>query len=206
MHTSWPCLLAAVMIGSPFPASAQWNLTGSAGYSTSGSRLGGGTTYAIGVARTGPGPHWGVEIGEYNLGHQKGEFPTLGFPGEPPGIVRTDASQGGWRFTASLDLLTAGRFSWMSSLGYYRFTSRHTSEILDTTRQQVIRPRIEFGGSASGAGLATGFRLDLLQVSRDVGFSIEATVHGVGLRSTADEDRYSFFHYFSVGGKVRLRI
>jgi hypothetical protein len=198
--------LIVALVVTNSPAQAQWSLTGSLGYSRAiqGSGLNGGATYAIGVARTGAGPHIGFELGKYHLGSDRSEFLRQGlFPGDPPGIHISERRQQGWRITASLDLITAGRFSWIGSLGYYRFTGIYSSEVRDTTGQQILRPRSEYGGSSNGAGVMVGFRVNLLELSPDVGFSVEAAGHGVGLRS---EEGYSFFHYFSLGGKVRLRI
>ena len=49
----------------------------------------------------------------------------------------------------------------------------------------------------------SGIRIDLFELSRDVGFSMEVAGHGVGLRS---EEGYSVFHYLSIGARARVRI
>jgi hypothetical protein len=189
------------------PASAQWNLTGTLGYSRSQSGLGGGLASAIGVARTGPGVDVGFELATYDLGSESKEFRREGlFPSDPPGIHLSTSSQHGWRLTASLDLLGVGRFTWIGGAGYYRFTGEYSSETLDTTRQQVLRPRVEYGGSSNGAGLMTGIRFDMIRFSPTVGLSLEATVHGVGIRSSGEDAGYGFFNFFALGGRLRLRI
>ena len=199
-------LVAGLRCGST-PVSAQWSLTGSVGYSRSQSRLGGGIADSIGVTRAGPGPVVGFELGRFDLGNVSEEFRSDGFfPNDPPGILISGSSQYGWRLTASLDFLRAGRFTWIGSLGYYRFTGKYSSETLDTTRQQVLRPRVEYGGSSNGAGLMTGLRIRVVEPSPDVALSFEAAVHGVGLRSSGEEAGYSFFHYFALGVRLRLGI
>lgn len=87
-----------------------------------------------------------------------------------------------------------------------RFTGEYSSETLDTTRQQVLRPRVEYGGSSNGAGLMTGIRFDMIRFSPTVGLSLEATVHGVGIRSSGEDAGYGFFNFFALGGRLRLRI
>ena len=202
-----PFWLAAGLVCASTPVSAQWSLTGSVGYSRSQSRLGGGIAYSIGVARAGPGPDVGFELGRFDFGNVSEEFPSDGFfPNDPPGILISGSSQYGWRLTATLDLLRVGRFTWIGSLGYYRFTGKYSSETLDTTRQQVLRPRVEYGGSSNGAGLMTGLRVSVVELSPDVALSLEAAVHGIGLRSSGEEAGYSFFHYFALGGRLRLGI
>ena len=192
------------------PSLAQWSMTGSLGYSRAinGSGLDGGATYSVGFVRTGPGPHFGIEVGKFHLGRDHSFFRRPGglFPGDVPSIVITDNSQRGWRLAATLDMLTISRVSWIGSAGLYRFTGEYGSEIRDSTGQQILRPRSALGGTTTGAGLMTGIRFDLFSIAQDFGVSLEAAGHAIGLRSSGEEAGYSFLHYFSFAARVRLRI
>jgi hypothetical protein len=190
------------------PLWGQWSMTGSLGYSRAinDAGLDGGAAYSFGFTRTGPGIRVGVELGRFHLGSHQSVFRIPGglLPGSVPSVVTTIDRQYGWRFAATVELLSVGRVSWLGSLGFYRFTGEHSSEIRDTTGQQILRPRADFGGTSNGAGLMTGIRLVLLRMSRDFGLSVEAAGHAVGLRSTGEEAGYSFFHYFTFGARVHL--
>jgi hypothetical protein len=181
-------------------------MTGAVGHSRSSSELGGGLAYAIGLTVAGK-PRWGIELGRFHLGSIHQELRRDGiFPGEPPGIHISDRSQYGWRLVGLLDLVRVGRFTWTASLGYYRFTGAYSSQTVDTTRQVVLRPRLDYGGASHGAGVSTGVRADLLRLSQDLSISLEAAVHGIGLRTTGDDPGYSGFYYFGIGGRIHLRL
>ena len=199
------CLISLCVFSAP--VYGQWRMTGSVGYSRAIQESGpnGGAAYSIGFSRSGPGLSLGIELGRFNLGSAHATFRLPGglFPGNEPSIVTTEDRQSGWRLAATLELLTIGRFRWIGSAGFYRFTGEHSSEMRDTTGH-VLRPRSDVGGTSNGAGLMTGIRIGLVRFSPSGGISVEATGHAVGLRSAGEDGGYSFFHYFTLAARVDL--